>query len=142
RLFLIGDGNGVPELMPVIDATNQRLNEEAIRYMGFISKLEIDEFFPELVLGVGRVAIEALARGANVISVNSKRMGHIVAPPNYIEDEINYYYHIHGTPTTKESLYQELKTVVEYRDSLRQQASTVSAKSRNDFRIRKTTEQI
>lgn len=142
RLYLIGDGKEAAELVPFIDETNQRLNEEAIRYMGFISKLEMEEFFPELVLGVGRVAIEALARGANVISVNSKRMGSIVVPDNYDKYASNNFVHIHGTPPTKESLYQELKTFFEYRDSFRQQASTVSAKIRNDFSIRKTTEQI
>ena len=142
RLFLIGDGNGVPELMPVIDATNQRLNEEAIRYMGFISKLEIDEFFPELVLGVGRVAIEALARGANVISVNSKRMGHIVVPPNYNEYAINNFVHIHGMPPSKESLYVELKTFFDNRDDFRQKAAIMSDNTRKDFGIRQTTQRI
>ena len=101
--------------------------------MGFISKLEIDEFFPELVLGVGRVAIEALARGANVISVNSKRMGHIVAPPNYNEYAINNFVHIHGMPS--KSPFQNSKT--SSKQALLSPTAPRLRKIRNDFSIRK-----
>ena len=90
----------------------------------------------------GRVLLEALARGANVISVNSKRMGHIVAPPNYNEYAINNFVHIHGMPPSKESLYAELKTFFDNRDDFRQKAAIVSVNTRKDFGIRQTTQRI
>lgn len=142
KLVLMGDGKGALELRSLIDAANKRLDSETILFKGFIDNLEQGNTYPELILGVGRVAIEALARHSNVISVNYKRMGGLISPENYAEYAVNNFVNVRGVPPTKDALYHHLKAFFAKRDSHRGMADTITAQVRNDFSINRTTREI
>jgi len=142
RLMLMGDGKEVERLKLLIYETNSKVNQEVILYKGFVKSLENWSFFPEFLFGVGRVAIEGLARGANLISVNYKRMGEIVTLSNYEQYALNNFVNVTGLPPTQEKIYNQLKIYYEQRDVYRSQAPTLALKIENDFGISKTTDKI
>lgn len=142
RLMLMGDGKEVKRLKLLIYETNSKLNEEAIRYKGFVKNTESFGFFPELIFGVGRVAIEGLARGANLTSCNYKRMGEIVTLSNYEQYALNNFVNVTGLPPTQEKIYNQLKIYYDKRDVYRSQALAFTQKIKNDFGINKTTKSI
>lgn len=142
RLLLLGDGKEVEKLKLLIYEANSKLNEEAIQYRGFVKNLENIGIFPELLFGVGRTAIEGLARGANLISVNYKRMGEIVTLSNYEQYALNNFVNVTGLPPTQEKIFNQLKNYYEKRDSYRSQAPALAQRIENDFGINKTTNRI
>lgn len=142
KLKLMGDGKGATKLKPIVEAANLRMNSDTIQFKGFINNLEQSNTYPELILGVGRVAIEALARHSNLISVNCKRTGALITPENFEEYAINNFVNVHGIPPTTETLYQHVKTYLTNRDAHRTMATTVSSRVINEFNIRRTTTDI
>jgi len=142
RLMIMGDGKEVERLKLLIFETNSKFNQEVILYKGFVKSLENWSFFPELLFGVGRVAIEGLARRANLISVNYKRMGEIVTLSNYEQYALNNFVNVAGLPPTQEKIYNQFKIYYEQREVYRSQAPTLALKIENDFGINKTTNRI
>mgnify|MGYP000527779592 CR=1 FL=1 len=142
KLLLIGDGKEVEKLKLMIHDSNLRLNDNVIQYRGFVENLEDWSSFPELVFGVGRVAIEALARGANVLSVNYKRMGEIISLSNYGQYALNNFVNISGIPPTSEKMYSQLKLYYQKRNEYRAETPALALKIENDFSISKTTQSI
>ena len=142
KLMLVGDGNEVENLKRLIDETNIKLNADVISFKGFIEKLDDCNELPELVVGVGRTAIEALARDASVIPVNYKRMGNIITLSNYGYYAKNNFVNITGTPPTLQNVYTQLKLYFEKRDTYRAETLVLAQKVKEEFCISKTTERI
>jgi glycosyltransferase involved in cell wall biosynthesis len=142
KLMLIGDGEKVEELKALVNETNLKFNDKAIVYLGFVKDIDLLNSFPELIFGVGRVAIEGLIRGANVISLKSNRMGRVITLSNYKKYIITNFIEIDGISPTLETIYNELKLYYQKRDEYRTEAPTLALKIENDFNIGKTTQRI
>lgn len=142
KLLLVGDGNKVENLKRLIDETNKKLNAEVIRFKGFIEKLDDCIELPELVVGVGRTAIEALTRGASVISVNFKRMGDIITMGNYGDYAKNNFVNIAGTQPTPQRILNQIKLYFEKRDTYRAETHVLAQKVKEEFCISNTTEKV
>ncbi len=142
KLLLIGDGNNVEELKELINKTNLKFESTAIEYLGFVRNIDLLNSFPELILGVGRVAIEGLIRGATVISIKNNKMGRIITPSNYDDYAFTNFIKIDGCVPTEESIYNELKLYFERRNEYRKNTSILAARIENDFGISKTTNRI
>ena len=80
---IIGEGKGLKNIKAETKKLNEKVNRNICNVLGF--QPEVKEIFRKssLVLGVGRVALEALVCGAPVISINQKRLGSLITPYNY-----------------------------------------------------------
>ena len=107
-----------------------------------LGNIDLLNSFPELILGVGRVAIEGLIRGATVISIKNNKMGRIITPSNYDDYAFTNFIKIDGCVPTEESIYNELKLYFERRNEYRKNTSILAARIENDFGISKTTNRI
>ncbi|MDI3527517.1 MAG: hypothetical protein PWR03_1700 [Tenuifilum sp.] len=136
-LELYGDGDEMAKLILLADEENRKLKRKAIHCKGFIETMDSLNSFPELVLGVGRVAIEALARGASVIPVNYKRMGEIVNENNYEWYAKNNFVNINGQPPSQEAIYTHLNGYFEKNNEYRKTTQLLSQKINSDFCINK-----
>ncbi|MCU0357838.1 MAG: glycosyltransferase, partial [Cyclobacteriaceae bacterium] len=65
------------------EALNKKMKREVCVICGFV--LDVKEILgqSDLVIGVGRVALEAMACGVPVLSMNRQRMGSIISTANY-----------------------------------------------------------
>jgi glycosyltransferase involved in cell wall biosynthesis len=80
---IIGEGDFLPDIREEAQKSNSKLNKEACVVCGFIPDVKEIIQQSELVMGVGRVALEAMACGVPVLSINLKRMGTLISTDNY-----------------------------------------------------------
>jgi glycosyltransferase involved in cell wall biosynthesis len=88
---IIGGGDFVNEIKEEARSLNIRLKREACLVCGFVPDVKEIIQSSELVMGVGRVALEAMACGVPVLSVNQKRMGTIITTDNYLSYRFNNF---------------------------------------------------
>lgn len=134
-LSIIGDGDELERIKELALTTNQSLGYNAIEVHGYIENLSSIESVPELIIGVGRVAIESAIKGCSVISVNSNRMGHFLNTNNYEFYKENNFVNINGSPPNEDMLYNEIANFYKNRESLRQESILLTNKFHNDFDI-------
>lgn len=88
---VIGDGKGMTQVTEAAVKLNELAGHEVVKLHGFLSDVHPVIRSSGLVLGVGRVAIEALASCVPVLSVNSRFMGEIVTTANYRFYQVNNF---------------------------------------------------
>jgi glycosyltransferase involved in cell wall biosynthesis len=80
---IIGEGDFLPEIRKEAMRLNSKLKREACVVCGFIPEVKDIIQQSELIMGVGRVALEAIACGVPVLSINQKRMGTLISTDDY-----------------------------------------------------------
>jgi glycosyltransferase involved in cell wall biosynthesis len=83
KFNIVGDGDHLEELRIEAEAVNRQLGRTAVVIHGYMQDVSEIIKMSGLVLGVGRVAIETLACGVPVLSVNQKYFGGLVSRENY-----------------------------------------------------------
>lgn len=141
-LSIIGDGGELENIRKIAKNINASLGYEAIIVHGYIENLSHQEVVPELTLGVGRVAIESAIKGCSVISINSKRMGHILNSENYEFYKENNFVNIKGVPPTEELIYTEISNFFKNRNTHRNESIQLTKAFHNDFDIERIAEKI
>jgi glycosyltransferase involved in cell wall biosynthesis len=83
KFNIVGDGDHLEEIRSQADSINRQIGRTAVIIHGYMQ--DVSEIIKKsgLVLGVGRVAIETLACGVTVMSVNQKYFGGLVSTENY-----------------------------------------------------------
>jgi glycosyltransferase involved in cell wall biosynthesis len=81
---IIGEGDFLESVRTEAAFINKKLNREACIICGFV--LDVKEIIhqSDLIIGVGRVALEAMACGIPVLSMNHQRMGSLISRENYL----------------------------------------------------------
>lgn len=141
-LSVTGDGEELDNIKKIAKTTNSALGYSAIQVHGYVENLSDQESVPELIFGVGRVAIESAIKGCSVISINSKRMGHLVTSENYDFYKENNFVNINGVPPTENLLYTEISNFFLNRESHRLKNFELTEKLHCDFDIEIVTKKI
>ena len=83
KFNIVGDGDHLEDISREAESVNLNLGRKAVIIHGYME--DVSEIIRKsgLVLGVGRVAIETLACGVPVLSVNQKYFGGLVSRENY-----------------------------------------------------------
>jgi len=83
KFNIVGEGDHLEEIRGEADLINRQIGRPAVIIHGYMQ--DVSEIIRKsgLVLGVGRVAIETLACGVPVLSVNQKYFGGLVSSENY-----------------------------------------------------------
>ncbi|QKG79898.1 glycosyltransferase [Tenuifilum thalassicum] len=139
KLKIYGEGEEVDNLKHLIEDTNIRYNDRFIIYSGLIENLEFLDTFPELVVGVGRVAIESLARGSNLLSANNKRMGEVITTQNFQFYSSNNFVNVDGVAPTESIILTTLSNYYLNRTSYKVHSEKISKLIQENFSISKTT---
>jgi len=82
-LHLAGDGPSLARLEERAGAVNAARGREVVRALGYVPDLAGAIAGADLVLGVGRVAIEALIQGVPVLAANHRYLGGMVTGERY-----------------------------------------------------------
>jgi len=135
QFFVYGDGPYLSSIRKKAAKINRDYSRELIKICGFIHDLQTAEEFPELVLGVGRVAIEAGMKSCSVISVNKKRMGEIIKPENYLRYKMDNFVNTSGLPPDAVSLFNAIDDFFAKREVYNKQSSDLTRQFARDFSI-------
>jgi len=105
---IVGSGYCLQEVKKEALQLNQEFNREVCILSGFQSEVMAHIQESALILGVGRVALEALACGVPVLSVNKKHLGAMISTKNYSWYKENNFLAIANDPPNADSLYDLL----------------------------------
>jgi glycosyltransferase involved in cell wall biosynthesis len=106
---IIGEGSFLRKVKNEASRLNREFNKEICIVSGYQSNIMELIRNSVLVMGVGRVALEALACGTPVLSVNKNRMGAIVSVNNYPFYKANNFVAVGNNPPDAETLLLELQ---------------------------------
>ena len=96
---IAGDGEFFGILKNDAEILNRQFNRKVILFHGFIDDIKPVVDRSGIVMGVGRVALEALSCSVPVISLNRKFMGQLITRDNYEFYRLNNFVAIdHGKP--------------------------------------------
>jgi glycosyltransferase involved in cell wall biosynthesis len=109
KFNIVGDGDHLEEIRSQADSINSQIGRTAIIIHGYMQDVSDVIKKSGLVLGVGRVAIETLACGVPVLSVNQKYFGGLVSTENYSFFRKNNFVAYGLEPPDEKKLTSELK---------------------------------
>ena len=134
KLHIARDGNRLAELREVAKPFTES-SEQSVVFHGFVPYL--DSLFKEtsLTLGVGRVAIESLASGVPVVSVNSAHWAPVVSQENYEGLKADNFVGRSFHEFEPEFLLAELLRVLGELDEVWSETQNLSEKVYQDFSL-------
>ena len=83
ELIILGDGRKMPQLQDLVDEINDSPGKDICTVRGYTPDVAECYSTASLVIGVGRVAMEAAGAGIPVLISNSKRMGGMLSVEKY-----------------------------------------------------------
>jgi glycosyltransferase involved in cell wall biosynthesis len=95
---IVGDGDSLDYLRDEAELINNEVGRKAIIIHGYVADVKEIIMKSGLILGVGRVAIESLACGVPVLSVNYKCLGGLVSKDNYLYMRMNNFVSLRNDP--------------------------------------------
>ena len=98
ELNIVGDGRNSALVQEAADRHNKDSAKLNVTCLGFQSEPENYLADAALVMGVGRVAAQALSRAVPVLSLNNRHLGPLVSRSNYSELMQNNFVHINAKP--------------------------------------------
>lgn len=142
EFHVIGAGTVLPQVMRHAKHLNTSMQREVCCLHGFHP--EVKELLHEsaLVMGVGRVALEALSCGTPVLSVNKKRMGALLSTKNYPFYKTNNFVAVGHTAPTAEKLLSQLTTFFEKPDFWVEETRMIQKRISEDFSCEKSLKNI
>ena len=127
RLNIFGDGRMFDEVQQAANRFNERVGACKVSCAGFKSETVNCLDGAALLLGVGRVAAQALSQGVPVLSVNNRHLGSLVSITNFTEFMQNNFVDVKGAAPTAYSLTVALTHFLANELKLKLQAKTLRA---------------
>jgi len=134
---IVGDGDYLDNLRSDADVINRHLGRNVIIIHGYISDVKSIIAKSGLVMGVGRVAIETLACGVPLLSVNQKFYGGLVSQENYPFFKKNNFVSSGGEPPSGSKLIFSCREYLGNCDYWQKEAISLQKKIDDDFNIYK-----
>ena len=142
KFNIVGDGDHLSEIRKEADSINRQLGRTAIIVHGYMQDASEIIRKSGLVIGVGRVAIETLACGVPVLSVNHKYFGGLVSRTNYAFFRKNNFVAYGKEPPDERKLLAEVEDYFSNINQWQEEAAFLQKKVDEDFNILKITKSI
>lgn len=136
ELRIAGDGPCYGTVCREARRVNRQLGRQAVCMLGYCSDLDRHLADAGLVLGVGRVALEAAGQGAPVLLVNHEHLGPLLRPTNAHLLGRNNFVPVHSPPPAAKRLAAGICRILESYNHARVDAEVLSlvVRSRYDHR--------
>ena len=142
KFNIVGDGDHLEEIRSQADSINRQIGRTAVIIHGYMQDVSDIIKKSGLVLGVGRVAIETLACGVPVLSVNQKYFGGLVSRENYSFFRKNNFVAYGLESPDENKLTTELKDYFSNIEHWQEEAAFLQKQIDEDFNIFKITSSI
>jgi len=130
---IIGDGDFLTEIREEARKLNNEFKREICIICGFIPEVRKGIQQSDLVMGVGRVALEAIECGIPVLSINQRRMGTIISTGNYFFYKNNNFVAVNNQPPDEKSLIDLLSNFFYQRLSWQKESLVLKKYVDEDF---------
>ena len=115
-LSVVGDGTGLKKILRFWGRKKFDPYRENVRFAGFCPEVPVIYHKADLVMGVGRVAIESLVHGVPLLSVKYNHLGPIVTRSNLKEMQFANFVDLKASAPTRKSMLDRLYDFVDHRD--------------------------
>ena len=133
ELHIYGDGPALPALVSRTEEANRAAGRTVVRLRGYHPDLPVALARASLVLGVGRVALEALMQGVPVIPVNRRYLGQPVSRRRYSALATTNFVPQHSPPPDRAALRRALADAVGHLDGLAREARDLQPLVARDY---------
>jgi glycosyltransferase involved in cell wall biosynthesis len=107
-LSVVGDGTGFKKILSFWKGKKFDLYRKTVRFTGFCPEVPVLCRKADLVMGVGRVAIESLVHGIPLLSVKYNHLGPIVTRSNFREIQYANFVDLKAQAPNRESMLGRL----------------------------------
>ncbi len=142
ELWILGDGKRIEELKLLADKFNNTVSSNCCNVLGYKNPVVSYYKGASLVLGVGRVAMEASSIGVPVLSVNSKRMGGLLDESKYERIKDTNFIDTNALVPSIESVMATFEEFFENRQKWEKEAEIVKSKIQKELSIEQIAEKI
>ena len=142
KFNIVGDGPSLAGLRHEAEQINKELGRDAVIIHGYVSDVKMIVIESGLILGVGRVAIESLACGVPVLSVNYKCMGELVSMNNYPFFRLNNFVSLGSPPPEEAGLIDALENYFGNISFWQEEAVAIQKEIEKDFDILRIGKEI
>jgi glycosyltransferase involved in cell wall biosynthesis len=142
KFNIVGDGDHLSEIRSEAESINRQIGRTVMITHGYLQ--DVSEIIRKsgLILGVGRVAIETLACGVPVLSVNQKYFGGLVSRENYSFFRKNNFVAYGKEPPDERKLLTEVQNYFSNINHWQKEAALLQKMVDEDFNIFKITKSI
>ena len=125
NLFIVGDGSGLRSIRRFWRSGKFDPLRGNVRFGGYCR--EVPELFPkaDLVMGVGRVAIESLVHGVPLLSVKYNHLGPIVTQSNLKEMQFSNFVDLMASAPDQTSMLGRLYDFIDNREFYEHEARSI-----------------
>ena len=127
RFKIIGDGRWADAVHRAADRFNKACKKPAVECVGFKDEANQSLADAALVMGVGRVAANALMQGIPVLSINHRRLGSFISRENYSAMLQSNFVDVAGDPPRAEVVLSRLSCFFKDPEKQRNDAIKVRA---------------
>ena len=139
---VIGEGKGIKSLKNEAEKLNIRMNRNVCSILGYQSEVKYIIYKSSLVLGVGRVSLEALACGVPVLSINQRKLGSIISVSNYKDYKLNNFVAIRNEAPTARDVFSLLRDFFNNQNQWHDETKIIQDFIKNDFSSHSITKRI
>jgi len=139
---VVGEGRGLKILKSEAEKLNLRMNRRVCDILGYQPEVKRIIQKSSLVLGVGRVSLEALACGVPVLSINQKRLGSIVSIANYDDYKVNNFVAIGSNAPTARAVHSIVKDFFDNQKRWHDETKIIQGFIKRDFNIQTLTKRV
>ena len=139
ELQIVGEGIMKEKLCNLTEKFNAKYNSNRCNVIGYA--FSVDSYIQQasVVLGVGRVAIETLAAGVPLISVNSRRMSGLVTRENYERLKVSNFIDITAPIPNSNNLSITINSFFSNQNHFQNEALSLAKQVQEDFSLEKIT---
>ncbi len=128
KFVIAGDGLYLKYVKADAERLNKEMGREVCIAKGYLSNTASLIREARIVLGVGRVALDALANATPLLSINFKRMGELVSTENFEFYDLNNYVAVQRPGPTPKKIIKELTRFFSDADHWQRETELLTAK--------------
>jgi glycosyltransferase involved in cell wall biosynthesis len=142
HLHVVGDGRCLPCITKIIKQPNFSFLRRSVHFEGYAR--EVGEYYPgaDLVMGVGRVAIESLVNGVPLLSIKHNHLGPIVTVRNLKRMQYVNFVDLEAPAPNAHHLLERLNSFLEHRIFYENEAKILQQIVSQEYNLSNAAERI
>jgi glycosyltransferase involved in cell wall biosynthesis len=141
-LCIVGDGTGLGQIKQFWQSKRFNPYRETVHFEGYCC--DVPAYYPgaDLVMGVGRVAIECLVYGVPLLSVKYNHLGPIVVRSNFNEMKFANFVDLEAPPPNSTDMLNRLEDFLAHKDFYELEAKALQQIALEEFNQDSIVEKI
>lgn len=135
RFLVAGGGPYMTHLLKFMQSDEMKMLSDYVHIEGYVSDLQAILNVSNLVFGVGRVALEAIAAGVPVFSIKNKRMGEIIRCNNLQHFQFGNFVDLDGNEPDAKLICRKISEFITNEQFYKDQSQKIRQEIKSVYRV-------